>query len=437
MQVVDSGSGQRWTWSPQCDHNWGRRQLEAPLAWDCLMSDSHKTTSAQPPDIDLRDRFAGSLLGLAVGDVLGAPLEGLHPAEIQRQHGRVTGLVVPPVTAGTNWYYWRLPGVHTDDTQQAITLADILADLGRLDSREVMWRWREMLEAPVDYVCPRTGVSKRAPNPPGCHRGTSGSFRKRVKDPDLPVMPNYGDGAAMRVAPVGLFYHKSRDQRIDAALRSAFLTHGHPHAAASAVAVAACIASACRTRSPDPQDLLATAVSEVNEADDLLRTTHSANLHPDTLPAIGEFSTTLHKLHSWLALPLQEALEAIAENGRQVLNSPLFATHSASLLAVTTALLVALRHLTSPKAAIIEAINLGGDTDTIGAIVGAITGAANTEAALPPSWHDALLSCPHIRMRAYRLFSPTIPPGFIPQLELETDLTRLELEEMHRLKMQS
>lgn len=388
---------------------------------------------------ELADRYAGCLLGLAVGDVLGAPLEGMAPETIRRTFGRVENLVCPPMDGEANWYYWRLPGLHTDDTQQAITLADVLADTGALDGAEVMRRWREMFNAHVEYTPAAKGAKKAASA--GCHRGTGGGFRKRIKHPEAPIGNSWGDGAAMRVAPIGLFFRHDRCARVRAAIQSAVLTHGHPHASASAVAVAACVAAACSATTCSPDGLLDAAISEIDEADTLLRADFKKGVHPDSLGAIGEFAETLRKMRDWLPLPLIEALEQIRANGDRILKPPsgvsLFATQSASLLAVPTALLVALRNLNSFDGAVTEAINLGGDTDTIGAMAGAVVGSALGESAIPENWIRSVTASTQIRLRAIRLLSPDIPPGFVEQLQLEIQLSRLEMEERERARAQS
>ena len=59
------------------------------------------------------DRTAGCLMGLAVGDVLGCPLEAMHPETIKDRYGRVREVLdIDPVDMPST-YYWRSPGVHT------------------------------------------------------------------------------------------------------------------------------------------------------------------------------------------------------------------------------------------------------------------------------------------------------------------------------------
>jgi poly(ADP-ribose) glycohydrolase ARH3 len=70
------------------------------------------------------ERFAGCLLGLAVGDALGAPYEGLTHADIFFQFGSPDSLVKNP--SGDTLFY-------TDDTEMMIGVAETLAECGRVE----------------------------------------------------------------------------------------------------------------------------------------------------------------------------------------------------------------------------------------------------------------------------------------------------------------
>ena len=90
---------------------------------------------------DLVDAFSGALLGLAIGDVLGCPVEGMREADIRARYGHIDGLV-----QGPEWPIerWRLPGLHSDDTQQALTLAEGLIRRGALRPLEVLAAWERI-----------------------------------------------------------------------------------------------------------------------------------------------------------------------------------------------------------------------------------------------------------------------------------------------------
>jgi ADP-ribosylglycohydrolase len=67
---------------------------------------------------------------LAVGDALGAPLEGLTAQQIRTHYGRVKNYVDGVQAWKRKPYRWRLRGLYSDDTQQALAICDVLLDSG-------------------------------------------------------------------------------------------------------------------------------------------------------------------------------------------------------------------------------------------------------------------------------------------------------------------
>ena len=77
------------------------------------------------------DRARGCLLGLAIGDALGAPLEGLSAQQIRAHYGLVDDYVDGARAWKKKPYRWRMPGLYSDDTQQAMALSDVLLECRR------------------------------------------------------------------------------------------------------------------------------------------------------------------------------------------------------------------------------------------------------------------------------------------------------------------
>ena len=88
----------------------------------------------QPP-ISTRDRFRGALLGLAVGEAMGAPVEFLTADQIMERYGLVTQMIGGGV-------YDLAPGQTIDATDMTLCLAESLADVGGFDPEDVMERYR-------------------------------------------------------------------------------------------------------------------------------------------------------------------------------------------------------------------------------------------------------------------------------------------------------
>jgi len=363
----------------------------------------------------MEEKMCGSLLGLATGDVIGCPVEGLHPEKLKARYGRVEGLVSSAPAAS---YYWRLPGLHSDDTQQALTISDVLIESGGFDEGLLVRKWVEMAQVEI------SGAKF------GCHRGTGGGFRAWIRvyaggeDPaSTGLKPSMCDGAAMRSAPIGLFFRERRKERIDAAVRSALVTHTHPHAVASAAAMAAAAAAAM-----DGGDVLRRVAEETAEAERLVKEGFMGRIPTGVAGAVGEFSAAMGRLEDWRELPLEHALEAIARNAEPLVPGPgvPFATQSFSITAVPTALLIASRHLEDYRAAVLEAVNLGGDADSIGAMAGAVVGAWCGISGIPEDWQSRVLARGQVLLRAQALLTGKKNPGWIELKDCETEWTRAE-----------
>ena len=89
------------------------------------------------PHLSRIDRVRGCLLGLAIGDALGAPLEGLTAQQIKTHYGRVKNYVDGVQAWKRKPYRWRLRGLYSDDTQQAMALCDVLIDHRRIEPQRL------------------------------------------------------------------------------------------------------------------------------------------------------------------------------------------------------------------------------------------------------------------------------------------------------------
>ena len=184
------------------------------------------------PVVPLIDRFHGCLLGLAVGDALGAPFECQSSDQISGRYPTPQALIAnPPV--GTLRY--------TDDTQMAIGVAETLVE--NLDILEE----RLCHHFASNYV-PSRGYGSGT-------RRVLEAMQERRDHREIAATHSpggsLGNGAAMRVAPVGLFFHDDLDQVWEQARLSALPTHTHPLGIEGAQLLAVAVALGLRD---DPFD---------------------------------------------------------------------------------------------------------------------------------------------------------------------------------------
>jgi ADP-ribosyl-[dinitrogen reductase] hydrolase len=279
---------------------------------------------------DLRDRFRGALLGLAVGEALGAPAEFLSPDQVVERYGYIADMV-------GGGCHDVAPGQTTDATDMTLRLAESLADRGEHDPEDVMRRYREWFEGrprDVSLTVRTVMLSYRA--------GTPWDLASR-RAYEVLGHPVAGNGSLMRCAPLALLFHRDAARRREAMEGESMLTHF------DRLAGWACVAYG---------DLLAAALH------DRLR---------EELPAIAD---GLEDEDRRISAVLREALDAEPE---EVQNSA-FVVDS-----LRTALWAVLRSATFEETVCLV-VNRGDDADTIGAITGALAGALYGEAGIPARW---------------------------------------------------
>lgn len=155
-----------------------------------------------------RSQFVGSLIGQAVGDALGAPCEGL-PSQLVYELGPASVLVKNP---GDKTLHY------TDDTQMAIGVAETLATYGEIREEPLCVAFGENYEPERGYGQGARRILEAM---------ISGADWRELARTIFPG-GSLGNGAAMRVAPVGLMFCDDLDRVAVEAERSAVPTHVHP-----------------------------------------------------------------------------------------------------------------------------------------------------------------------------------------------------------------
>jgi poly(ADP-ribose) glycohydrolase ARH3 len=273
------------------------------------------------------DRFAGCLLGLAVADALGAPYEGLTAADIYFQFGTPDVIVRNP--SGDTLYY-------TDDTEMMIGVSETLIDCGQIDEAR-------LCRAFVENYHPDRGYGQGARKV--LNAMAKGKDWRTIAATHLPG-GSFGNGGAMRVAPIGLLFRDRPTELWEQARLSALPTHTHPLGIEGA-------------------QLLAAAVAQASKATTFDRKAFYREL--SALATTEEFQ--------WA---LSVAAELKPSDPVSGLGSTLHAHRS-----VVTSIACFSATPGDFEFAIGRAIGLGDDTDTVAAMTGALVGAFAGLAAIP------------------------------------------------------
>jgi ADP-ribosylglycohydrolase/fructose-1,6-bisphosphatase/inositol monophosphatase family enzyme len=287
------------------------------------------------------DSALGCMLGTVIGDSLGSQVEFRSARAIRADYpGGVRDLGVSPV-----WH--TLAGQPTDDTELALTLARTLVRMGRYDAEDAAASYgRWYASAPFDVG----NATRRAFAPAAA--APSGKARAASSNADAHTQSN---GSLMRIAPIGI-WARDPDEAADLASGDSALSHPHPVCRTACAAFAAAITEALS--GAGRQAMMATA----------LRIADAAG--PDAAPVTAA---------------LRRAAGGIAP-----------ADYESQMCWVLIALQNAFFHLaagTATEPALIETVSRGGDTDTNGAIAGALLGSADGRASLPVRWVLPVLTC--------------------------------------------
>ena len=370
------------------------------------------------PHLSRVDRVRGCLLGLAVGDALGAPLEGLSSQQIKSHYGRVKNYVDGVQAWKRKPYRWRLRGLYTDDTQQAMALCDILLEHGRIDQERLAELYLSLATPKGSFV--------------GSHRGIGRSFRQvlaaleRGVPAPLTGQPGAGIGAAMRIAPVPLFFGDDTDALFEAVTAASLMTHRDIRSLTGAMAVAHTVRRLVGEDDRDPSLLFRVASDLVKDEARL------AAEHAEVVIKLDEHARCLPcaiaHVESILDQPRDRALNALVDEANRHGADPSCkrATQGFPPACIPTCLCLLLT-TDSFEEAVSDVVNLGGDADTAGAILGAMAGAYYGADAIPDRWLDGLQNREGIEARALALASRSGDGLDIPDLvATERELTRKE-----------
>jgi ADP-ribosylglycohydrolase len=358
------------------------------------------------------------LLGLAVGDALGAPLEGLSSQQIKSHYGRVRNYVDGVQAWKRKPYRWRLCGLYSDDTQQALALCDVLIDYHRVDQERLADIYLALATPKGSFV--------------GAHRGIGRSFRQvlaaleRGVPAHLAGQPTAGIGAAMRIAPVPLYFADQRDAMFEAVMAASLMTHRDIRSLSGALAVAHAIRRLLAGEPRGPSLLLRMA-SDLAKDEQRIRADYAdvvikLNAHGRSL------SRALAHTESLVDVSRDRALAALVAEANRHGAEPdcKRATQGFPPACIPTCLYLLLT-TGSFEDAVTEVVNLGGDTDTVGAILGAMAGAYYGVDAIPERWLDGLQNRQGIEARAVALVQRSSAGLHIPDLiATEHALTRKE-----------
>ncbi|MEI6378100.1 MAG: ADP-ribosylglycohydrolase family protein [Candidatus Falkowbacteria bacterium] len=307
------------------------------------------------------DKFKGCLVGLACGDYLGMPVEfTFGRKDVIDFFGSE---ILNPVDFIEPNCARRTAGYYTDDTCMALCLADSLLECD-FDTRDQFLKYKKWLFEGYN-------------TPFGDRQFGVGDHTYKIltvlREDNLPDVLNHveshgGNGALMRCAPVGLLYHDDIAMLKDYSIKSAIITHNNTEAAWSCVVL---------------NTFIAYSLLGIDKADFVDR---FINDHPDCPEHIKKLLLT-----DFQSLPAKHKM-----------NTSGYTIHTLNVV------LYSFFKAQDFREAVTEAVFMGGDADTQGAIVGALAGAYYGFESIPSNWRATLLNKEHIEEVAVNLYNKKI-----------------------------
>ncbi|EMA66223.1 ADP-ribosylglycohydrolase family protein [Halorubrum kocurii] len=282
------------------------------------------------------DRARGVLCGIACGDALGRPVEFMPASEIRAEHGQLDEMI----GNGT----WNQPaGTITDDTEQALCIARSLAEQHEFDPADIAERFVAWYDSgPFDIG----GMTRRSLSQ--LKHGDEWDEAGQHVWESSPEGQNAGNGSVMRCAPLAIPYATNWDRLVEVSRQSSQITHADPRCTYGCTILNLTVAGLLDNADTPLQD----ALDEVGS------------------DAPAELVTALQPLARGDSLDTLETSGYVVHSLQTALHDGLFAENV--------------------EEAIVTAVNRGGDTDTIGAIAGAVAGARFGESQLPERWMSAI-----------------------------------------------
>lgn len=302
-------------------------------------------------ELSMQSRFRGVLLGTAAGDAVGLPAEGISRLRIARLFPR-------PWRHRLIWHY----GMLSDDTEQTLLISQaLLAHPESVQgfSRHLAWGlrlWLLMLPAGIGLATGRAIFRLWLGFPP--HRSGVNSA---------------GNGAAMRVAPLGALFNQNEEKMVEYVRAATVITHRDSRACVGALAVAKICGWSLRTG--------ATARPEREKFMEMLR--HCDGEDEEWQQLMDGLGHGLEQ--GW---SVQQYADSLGQ--QKGISGYVYRT-------VPVALYAWYRHFGDFEETVSSVLDCGGDTDTVGAIAGAMAGAVVGEEGIPQSWLSGLRDWPRSR----------------------------------------
>lgn len=298
----------------------------------------------------LHDLFKGCMVGLAVGDALGACAEFLTEHQVRERYGVVKDY-------HTTSYFEA--GEFTDDTSMALAIAESIIEAESVEIETIADAFVEWMVTDGRGIGILTMQALRE------IEDGAAPLEAGLKAWERSGRKSAGNGAVMRCAPIALFDYRDQDALVSDSTIVSQITHYDPRCVWSCIALNTAIAAILRGDS-DPRGT-----------------------------AMRAIKGSCEPLETALSLAADEDLTAMRLDGED----------QGYTILTTQAAFAALEQYQSFEEGLIAVVNKGGDADTNGAVAGALLGAKYGLGGIPDRWVDGLIELDRVISAADGLYA--------------------------------
>lgn len=384
----------------------------------------------------IQDKVVGSWFGMAVGDAMGLAVKGLKPETIAQYFKQVDGFKDMRPYIGKGIKQYRMQGLYGSQTQRNLVVCDCLLKNKKIDLEAIAGLLKQMAQEGPDHYF-------------GLFRHSEGVFRKAVEDLSgqegrRRSDQNVSNGSYATLAvPIALYQQANNPTALRQSVETCLLLSDSPWEATGAALTGFMTTvfldegsndGNAGSAAPDAAKLLGSAAEFCEKAESFFK-----EFYPEAWNKNGEenaraMSRTFRLLaDNHRKMSPGQLQEWICQNASVYVKTKVYhATQGYALTLLPLAALMILRPGADFASAMTQSLNMGRESDKLGAIVGAWAGALRGFSQIPEAWKTGLANAREIKARGEALSLRQDSKKLKDVVEMESGLTYKEYEDQKK-----
>lgn len=383
---------------------------------------------------NIQDKVLGSWFGMAAGDAMGTTVKGLKPETIVQYFKEVDGFKDMRPFIGKGIKQYRMQGLYGSQTQRALVVCECLLKNKKVDLEAVSNLLRQLAQDGPDHYF-------------GLFRHSEGVFRRAVESlPDKEAQYKSDQNVsscsyATLSIPIALYNQASNASVMKQCIDACLLLSNSPWEAAGSALTGFMVntflsmdADEVEGVKSSAMDILKAAAEHAEQAESYFQEHWPDLWNKNDGENARALSRTIRLLReNYQAMTRDQLLDLICKNASTHVKTTVYhATQGYVLTILPLALVMTLKESGDLKTVLSRALNLGRESDKVGAIVGAWVGALYGFSQIPENWKTGLANAREIKTRGEALFLRQDQKKLKDIVEMESGLTHKEYEDQKK-----